>query len=492
MGHWHWLCSDARGGFEWVTSVGSSHLGNIETAPDPVRFIAETRLLAGAVPVRRASLRVRARARGPRLYGRSVLIMLRLRLAASLAAGALLSCAGLVQAAEPQQQFNSPSNSTLSLDRPPLYLAQQKAADTSLMGLADRSGFGKVLTENGLSIGGWVQGGWTYNFDDPAFDINVGRVFDFENQDPTLHQIVFFVDKSVDSKKFDIGGRMEWMWGSDARLIHSNGLFDHYGVNDGPDEQFDLTQLYADVNVPVGSGLKLRVGKFVTTIGYEYINPNSNALYSHSFLFGFAIPFTHTGIVGFYNLNDQFQLIGGVTRGWEQSLEDNNDEIDGLWGVVWTLSKNTSLAINGTIGPERAGNNDDMRYLFDVILSHKIGDNLTIAVNGDYGWEESGGADGDDGQWYGIAGYASFTITDLFAVNGRIEYFNDDDGARGLGTGVFEATLGLDIKPLAKERNFSTLRIRPEVRWDASDDKIFDGFTEDNQFTFGVDVIFGF
>jgi hypothetical protein len=416
--------------------------------------------------------------------------MLRLRLAASLAAGALLSCAGLVVAAEPQQ-FNSPPNSTLSLDRP-LYLAEQKAADTSLMGLADRAGFGSVLAEHKLTIGGWVEGGWTYNFNDPAFNINVGRGFDFENQDPTLHQLVVFVDKGVDSKKFDIGGRIEFMWGGDARLIHSNGLFDHYGVNDGPDEQFDLTQAYVDVNLPVGSGLKLRAGKFVTIMGYEYINPNSNPLYSHSFLFNFAIPFTHTGILGFYNLNDQFQLIGGITRGWEQSLEDNNDAIDGLGGVVWTISKSTSLTVNLSVGPERAGNNDDMRYLVDATLSHKVGDNLTLAVNGDYGWEENGGSDGSDGQWWGIAGYASFIINDNFAVNGRIEFFDDDDGARGLGTSVFEATVGLDIKPLVKERNWSSLRIRPEVRWDVADDSIFDGGDDDNQFTFGVDVIFGF
>jgi hypothetical protein len=415
--------------------------------------------------------------------------MLRLRHAATLAASALLSCAGFVQAAEPQSASNG--FSPLSLERP-LYLAEQKAADTSLMGLAERAGAGSVLSEWNIKIGGHIQGGWTYNFDDPAGGINVGRVFDFEDQDPTLHQIMLFVEKTVDSKKFDIGGRMEWMWGGDARLIHSNGLFDDNGPFDGPDEQFDLTQLYVDINFPVGNGLKVRVGKYVTTIGFEYINPTQNPLYSHSYLFGFAIPFTHTGIQGFYNLSDEFQINAGISRGWEQSLEDNNDAIDFLGGFSWTISPSTTLAINGSIGPQQFDNDDNYRYLVDIILSHKVGDNLTLAVNADFAFEEDGGSDGDDATWYGIAGYASFIISDMFAVNGRAEYFNDDDGARGLGTDVFEFTLGLDIKPLVKERNWASLRVRPEIRWDVSDDEIFDGFSDDSQFTFGVDVLFSF
>jgi hypothetical protein len=36
------------------------------------------------------------------------------------------------------------------------------------------------------------------------------------------------------------------------------------------------------------------------------------------------------------------------------------------------------------------------------------------------------------------------------------------------------------------------LKIRPEVRWDHSNEDFFDGFEEDDQFTFAVDAIFNF
>jgi hypothetical protein len=355
------------------------------------------------------------------------------------------------------------------------------------MGLADKVG----IKLGDFTIGGWAEGSWTYNFDTPAGGVNVGRSFaDFEDQDPTLNQLVLFVDKGVDTKKFDVGGRVEFMWGSDARGIHTNGLFDHYGFNDGPENQFDLTQAYVDISF--GGGLKVRAGKFVTTVGYEYINPNQYALFSRSFLFNFAIPFVQTGILAYYDVNDKWQVYGGITRGWEQSLEDNNDAIDFLGGLTWKIDDRASLLVNVSVGPQRADSNDDYRYLVDATYSRKLSDQLTFALNADFGWEQNGGSDGDDAVWYGAAVYLSYAMNDAMALNFRGEYFSDEDGARGLGAAVYEATIGLDIKPLASDRNFSTLRIRPEVRWDYSNDSIFDGGQDNNQFTFGVDAIIGF
>ena len=52
-----------------------------------------------------------------------------------------------------------------------------------------------------------------------------------------------------------------------------------------PEYQFDITQAYIDVNVPMGNGLIIRTGKFVSLMGYETIDPRGNPFYSHSYLF---------------------------------------------------------------------------------------------------------------------------------------------------------------------------------------------------------------
>jgi hypothetical protein len=402
--------------------------------------------------------------------------------AALVAASALLTCAGMVRAAEPQQGSQKP-----------VYLSESSPADTSLMGLADKAGFARTLGDYGLTIGGWAEGSWTYNTRN--VQVNEGRAFDFETQDPTLNQLVLFVDKGIDMSKnqFQLGGRVEMMWGADARLIHSNGLFDHYGVNDGPENQFDLTQAYVDVYL--GNGLNIRAGKFVTLLGQEVINPNGNMFYSHSYLFSYAIPFTHTGAYLTYKANDAWTFDLGFSRGWEQSLEDNNgDSIDVFGRATWTIDPKAKLYVTGIGGPERADNSEDYRYVLDVIYTRTLGDNVTFAVNGDIGWEENAGTDGDDAWWYGVAAYVGYKVSDMVTLNARGEWFEDPDGARGLGTtgSVYEVTVGADIHPFASNRNLASLRIRPELRYDYSTESFFAGGTKHDQWTAGIDAIFGF
>jgi hypothetical protein len=407
--------------------------------------------------------------------------------AALLAASALLACAGLVRASEPQN---------LSIDKPYM-LADTGPADTSLMGVADRLGVSGPLNDFGLKIGGYAEASVSYNFRNTK--INQGHVFDFEAQDPTLNQAVIYIDKGIDFKKkeFQVGGRIEMMYGADARLIHANGVMDSPTLGSGPNNQFDPTQFYLDVFLPVGNGLNIRAGKFVTLLGQEVINPTQNTLYSHSYLFGYAIPFTHMGAYATYNINDAVTVDFGASRGWEQGFRDNNgDSIDIFGRVSWNINpkSGTKLSVTGIGGPERAGNSDDYRYVLDAIFTTNLSRQLVLTVNGDWGYEDGAAIDGGSAQWYGVAGYLTYNINDNLAVNARGEWFEDPDGARGLGTtgSVYEVTVGLDIKPLVSNRNFASLHIRPEIRYDYSNDPFFDGGNKHDQWTAAVDAIFGF
>lgn len=376
-----------------------------------------------------------------------------------------------------------------------------------MMGL-EKAGVANTLDDMGIDIRGHIEAGYTYSTTNPPGDVITGRVFDFEHDDPNLDQIdvqISRVLKPTDDKvlgykdKFNVGFNMEWIYGKDARLIHSNGLFDWYNDNANRNEEFDLTQAYVEFGVPVGNGLNIIAGKFVTPIGYEVINPTQNAFYSHSFLFGFAIPFTHTGVQVKYNFNENLYVSGGVNRGWEQSLEDNNGD-EGwsfLGSVGYTYQPNAdmkpiSFILNGIAGPEQTDRQGNWRVLLDLIATTSVGDQLTFAINADWAYEDDAAINGNQAQWYGIAGYAGYKITDMITANLRAEWFNDKDGARGLGTNVYEVTGGVSIRPFAQDALGSNLVIRPEVRYDYAQEGIFDGGTDHDQLTFGVDAIFTF
>lgn len=377
----------------------------------------------------------------------------------------------------------------------PLYAddtTQPAPPPPALMGALGAAGIAKPMNDLGINAGGWVEASYTYDFGNAAGGALAGRVFDDKAQDPTLNQVALWVEKTVDAKKFDIGFRIEGMYGSDGRFVHANGL-DFYGGDSPqlyPENQLDLTQAYVDIGI--GGGLKVRAGKFVTLLGYETINPTVDPLYSHAYLFGFAIPFTHTGVLGIWQINDNVTVTGGVTRGWEQSTKDNNDMIDFLGQVAWKMNDKLTLTVGGVSGPEQTDNNSDYRSVLDVIATYAATDKLSFTVNGDYGYESDAAADGGDASWYGVAGYTTYKVNDMFAVQARLEWFEDPDGARGLGTTAWEGTLGLNIKPFPNAKYVSGLMFRPEVRYDYANDAIFDGGSDHSQITVGGDVILTF
>lgn len=416
-----------------------------------------------------------------------------------MAALALILLAGLARASDNA----SPESFTLSPS--PVYASA--ASRRPLMYALDQMGAAGPLDELGITIGGHVEGGWTYNFDTPegTFSVvrNFGRSFDVEYEDPTLNQVDLFVERAIQpsGEKLDLGGRVEWIWGGDARFIHANGLFDSNAGTywpyrtEGPDEQLDPLQAYLLLNIPVGNGLLLKAGKFVTPLGYESINPLANPLYSHSFLFNFAIPRTHTGIMAIYPFDENWKGSIGIVRGWDQALEDNNDSVSFLGSLAYT-SQYLDLSLNLITGPEQQDNDSNYRTVVDLILTYRVGDNLSFTFNGDYGWEPDAGlgpSDGKDAWWAGAAGYATYQFSDMLAVQGRLEFFRDGDASRlFLVTELWAAAIGLNIKPLPNDPYGSGLVIRPEVRWDHSQDRLFNDFSDRDQFTFGIDAIYAF
>src|SRR5262249_853518 len=124
--------------------------------------------------------------------------------------------------------------------------------------------------------------------------------------------------------------------------------------------QFDLQQAYINVNLPIGNGLKLTIGKFITLLGYETVAPVDSegaptAFYSHSWIFN-ALPFSRTGVLGTYKLNDQWTFIAGITRGWDMTFEDNHAcQIDGLGEIQYTPNDKITVLLNWNTGPQNTG-----------------------------------------------------------------------------------------------------------------------------------------
>ena len=392
----------------------------------------------------------------------------------------------------------------LTLAQDPVAL-QAAAPRTPLMEVLDRVGVARTLDDAGIRIFGYASASYTYSTSSPPRDTITGRLFDFEQEDTTLNQLDLTVERAIDYRKnkWDVGGRMEWIWGSDTRFFHSNGLFDYDGgpnvphptaTSRGEDEQFDLHQLYVDVAVPVGTGLRVRAGKFVALSGYETINPATTPLYSRGFLFTYLQPRTLTGVYGTYDLCPNATLDLGVSRGWEQSLEDNNGSVDGFGRLgVHSTDAKVHAWLTVQSGPELANDSGHYRTLVDLVGTYDLTDQVTLGLNADYYYgSNENPISGDGATSYGAAAFVTYRMNDYIAFNGRGEFLNDSENVSGLDTVVYDAALGLIWTPFPRDPWGSNLKIRPEVRFDYADNAAWDGGTDHYQITGAIEAYFTF
>jgi len=97
------------------------------------------------------------------------------------------------------------------------------------MYLLDQAGIGKPLRDLGLNLYGYVEGGYFYDFSAPRHED--GPTFIGYNKFKNsfiLDNISLNLERAVDptKKEFNVGFRVEGLYGADAAFIHSNGMFD--------------------------------------------------------------------------------------------------------------------------------------------------------------------------------------------------------------------------------------------------------------------------
>jgi hypothetical protein len=334
-----------------------------------------------------------------------------------------------------------------------------------------------------LAVNAFVSTAYVYNGNRPATGANSYRVFDFNDNSFNL-DVAELVVQIAASKPNDAGFRVDFAAGNSIPQISK--------TQDQTAAQFDLQQAFASYIAPLGSGLRFDVGKYVTHLGYELIEgyDGYNDNYSRSILFGYAIPFTHTGVKASYAFSSKVAAMFEVVNGWDL-LRDNNHSKSLGAQLTLTPAAPLSVLLNWIGGPELESDNHTKRNVFDVVAILKPITSLTLGVNGDYGIEDgtSGVNPGSNATWKGIAGYVVFALTDKFSVALRGETFHDDDGVR-LGTGTRTTLSEGTFTP--SYRFTDHVLLRGEVRFDKANQPILNrrATFSDKQTTVGANVIF--
>ncbi|MDZ4816928.1 MAG: outer membrane beta-barrel protein [Verrucomicrobiota bacterium] len=350
-----------------------------------------------------------------------------------------------------------------------------------------------------VKLSGYVDTSYVYNSNGGGTDTggrpNVARQFDVDSNDFSINAVKLALEKPLsEENEFTAGFRTDIIYGEDAKFL---------GGNDPANAELALEQAYVNFRIPVGNGLDIKMGKFVTLLGYEVIESPANLNFSRGLLFTFAIPLTHTGALASYKFNDTWDAQLGIVNGW-----NNEDSVfpaaqrrhfrKAVTGRVnWTApGGNANIANSFIMSPTgentagfATGSSDVWVYDIWANWSPVAFKNLLLGFNADVGQADSA-VGANDNLWWGVAGYAKYQFTPKFSLAARGEYFSDDTGIRTgfLNSGTDELysltlTAGFDL--------WENLLTRVEYRADFSDGgQRFAG--EDDQHTIGVNLVYSF
>jgi Putative beta-barrel porin-2, OmpL-like. bbp2 len=327
-----------------------------------------------------------------------------------------------------------------------------------------------ILDASGVSLSGDIDfaysklSGQGY-FVDPTTGSPVGfnsRVFDYAHNSFVLQAIDVTIAKQPAE---GYGGLVDLTMGKDASTIASTGA--SFGV--GSPQTFDITQGF--VQYATGNWTTI-AGKFNTLAGQEVIKASGNTNFSRSILFGYAIPFTHTGVRTTYKVSDAVSLIGGLNNGWDQATDTTSQKTIEL-GAALNPTKTFALTAQYYSGAE-TGAGTGTRDLLDLVATITASDSLSFVLNYDTGSQDNALVVGSKAKWDGLAGYVNYQINDPWRVSFRAETFDDKDGYRtgvvdvnGVGQKWKEATLTVGYAPS------KSMEWRGEIRKDTSDQSAF-------------------
>ncbi len=404
-----------------------------------------------------------------------------------------------------------------------------------------------LYKRSGLAIGGWINGGATYNANNPSDGFNGAVTFADRANRFQLNQLNLFIERSVetDTSNWSFGGRFDFMFGTDAIYTQAFGIsaFDENTGEPSERGNWDLNlcckstrtygialpQAYLEAHVPVGNGLNVKAGHFYTPLGYESVPAPDNFFYTRAYILNSGEPFTHTGFLGTYNIDKNWTIqgaatTGSATGGWDGGFDKQLDNWGGLANLLWSSDdKRTSISLGGTYG-QTAVNQPWMMY--SVVLQHWLTPKMHTVLQHSHGWAaDINLPDGvRNAAWYSINTHLTYDLMKNLSIGIRAERFHDRNGWRvfspyrilsamnnkGIsyaGTipfvsapaDYYAVTLGMNWKPAMRWKKgwkpVRNLNIRKNIRYDRADgiDMAFHPFDgKKDQLLFSLDAMIPF
>ena len=288
-----------------------------------------------------------------------------------------------------------------------------------------------------------------------------------------INQVYLSMGKAVDGRRgLDIGGTVDFTWGSDAYLTQASGMEitakDPTGWGSG-DYSASFAQAYAEIAY---QRWNVAIGKFYLPFGSDSYKSTDNFFYSWSSN-NLINPQVGGGAYASYKVSDKLSVIGGWVMPEEIGESGDNNAV--LGGFVWTPGKRFNLryafaAGKDTYGPNgqyRAWGDGDRNKYFTHSLTPTTQINKRLKYVFDWSYNQSRISD----DYIGL-----YSTTYAYGLNNEIIYQANKRWAFGTRFGILHnGTLlndyigDTDWYTVAVGANWTPnkwLTVKPELRYD--------------------------
>jgi Putative beta-barrel porin-2, OmpL-like. bbp2 len=359
--------------------------------------------------------------------------------------------------------------------------------------------------QKGITLSGYVDTSYTEQFGGRGTGFGGGQAelhqFDTNNNNFNVNAVKIALEKALpDKNEWAAGFRVDAILGSDAKYLGDPAFgtsSSSGGTSTSTSYPIALEQALVKFRIPVGNGLDIYMGKFVTFLGYEVIESPANLNFSRGLLFTNAIPLTNTGIYADYKFNSTVEAKLAIVDGWNNSVsnptpggttDSQNDYPFGGKAIMGQVNVNAPggnanvtqsiyYAPSGDPSAVSGSVDNGPVFVYDIWGNWNptfIKDNaLTLGFNIDFGYngatgfpnntqvtstsvppvfntaQASSGGTGvsDSNTWWGAALYASYKLNKVVTISARGEYLHEDAsfnpkfGAAGVSNDDFSETL---------------------------------------------------
>ena len=374
----------------------------------------------------------------------------------------------------------------------------------------------------GLDIHGYLQNSYT-SIPFHKADSSNRNFFLYPNRLPNSfqgNQYYLVVEKNNSDKLYDIGFRVDFLYGNDWEFTKSYGLFDNR-FKSGSFNGYDIPQAYLDLRFQIFSKkISLLLGRFYNPGDYEGKMAIKRPLFSSSYMIN-STPFSFLGALStiswYTNFNFLFGVVNGSDRYWNSKYKPGI-----ISGISYSIGNKLLIKSIQFVGPNQlpyfpgvneqnlpitvrtspevqwlpnSGYSRNLRFYSSNVLSWKISNQWKISKELSLNYDENTPLTrnryfSQNTHWKSVGAwlYYDFKGNQEFTIIKRVEMFSDYQGAvTKLAGRYLGLTLGMAWKP--SERFW----FRPELRYDRSlNDLAFQELSRSYRYSFAFDFFLFF